>query len=199
MREIPLTRGYVALVDDADYKRVIAAGPWCVCPGGFTMYAQRSVRSKLGRWIKRTRTYSRLGKLTTQTYSVREPARWITQSMHRFILRLRDPKMAADHRDRNGLHNWRSNLRIATKSQNRANSRKPRHGVTSRFRGVHWAKSMKKYCAKIRFHGLQTNLGYFTDEVKAALRYDMAARELFGEFASCNFSLPESGSLPVAT
>ncbi|MGD0792838.1 MAG: hypothetical protein ABR920_13820 [Terriglobales bacterium] len=58
---------------------------------------------------------------------------------------------------------------------------------------------MKKYCAKIRFHGLQTNLGYFTDEVKAALRYDMAARELFGEFASCNFSLPESGSLPVAT
>ena len=30
MKEIPLTRGYVAIVDDAEYAAVVAAGPWHV-------------------------------------------------------------------------------------------------------------------------------------------------------------------------
>ena len=30
MREIALTRGYVAFVSDRDYKRVLAYGPWFI-------------------------------------------------------------------------------------------------------------------------------------------------------------------------
>lgn len=40
MREVPLTRGYVALVDDADYELVIQC-QWSARPSGRTVYAQR--------------------------------------------------------------------------------------------------------------------------------------------------------------
>jgi hypothetical protein len=41
-REIPLTRGLVSLVDDADYDRVTAAGSWQAKKGRSTYYARRS-------------------------------------------------------------------------------------------------------------------------------------------------------------
>jgi len=39
-REIPLSRGMVALVDDEDYARVMAAGPWCAAPQQDRWYAK---------------------------------------------------------------------------------------------------------------------------------------------------------------
>jgi len=44
MREIPLTRGLVALVDAADFDLVIAAGPWYAHPDRNTFYARTSYR-----------------------------------------------------------------------------------------------------------------------------------------------------------
>lgn len=45
-REIPLTQGFVALVDDEDYERVIAAGKWHASVEAHTVYARHKVRGK---------------------------------------------------------------------------------------------------------------------------------------------------------
>lgn len=49
MREIPLSRGHVALVDDADFDLVVAGGPWHAHPGYRTVYGQRNVPGRRGR------------------------------------------------------------------------------------------------------------------------------------------------------
>lgn len=105
--------------------------------------------------------------------------------LHRFILGVTDPKVLVDHRDRNPLNNRRSNLRFASASQNAANRRKNTH--SSRFLGVTWDKTRRKWRAQILDNGKYRNLGRFTDEKLAARAYDDAAREVFGEFATCNF------------
>lgn len=88
-----------------------------------------------------------------------------------------------DHRDGNGLNNTRSNLRLATRAQNAANSR-PRGG-SSAYKGVcltRWGWQAYITADKRRIH-----LGYYTDEVAAAMVYDHAARQAYGAFARLNF------------
>src|SRR5436853_1717981 len=58
--------------------------------------------------------------------------------LHRLIMGVNNPKILIDHIDRNTLDNRKSNLRIATTSQNAANS-KSRKG-SSIFKGVFWRK-----------------------------------------------------------
>jgi len=41
--EIALSRGLVALVDDADVQRILAAAPWHAYPSGDTFYARHSI------------------------------------------------------------------------------------------------------------------------------------------------------------
>ena len=81
MAKIPLTReGFFATVDDADYERVIAAGPWHLLTSahiGLTVYAYRNSRKPDG----------------SQT----------SQRLHRFILGLTDPKVFVDHINGRGL------------------------------------------------------------------------------------------------
>jgi hypothetical protein len=91
-----------------------------------------------------------------------------------------------DHRNREGLDNRKSNLRLATRSQNNCN-RKQKKG-TSKYRGVCYNKRTKKWRAYISFNGIYKSLGYFENEEEAGRAYDEAAKELHGEFASLNFS-----------
>ena len=58
---------------------------------------------------------------------------------------------------------------------------------TSRYRGVSFCKSNKKWKAVITYKGKQTYLGYFTSEIDAAKCYDRAARKNRGRNALTNF------------
>jgi hypothetical protein len=91
-----------------------------------------------------------------------------------------------DHKNRNGLDDRRENLRPALRFENHGNIKKPRHGKTSKFKGVHWDKSCNKFVAGISIKNKNVRLGRFTSEEEAALAYNIAAKQHFGEFANPN-------------
>jgi hypothetical protein len=90
-----------------------------------------------------------------------------------------------DHKDHDGLNNQRSNLRPATHAQNMANRRSVL-GSSSTHKGVRWRRDRHKWRAEITVRGVTRNLGHFADEEEAALAYNAAALEAFGEFACLN-------------
>ena len=90
-----------------------------------------------------------------------------------------------DHIDRNPLNNSKINLRITNRSQNAVNTGK-RAGGLSKYKGVSRFHN-KWWRASITKNGVKTFLGKFKFEKAAALAYDYAALELFGEFANTNF------------
>jgi hypothetical protein len=128
-------------------------------------------------------------KTKTNVYGVRKartPAGQTTQLLHRFILGVTDPEIQVDHEDHNGLNCQRNNLRKCVRGENDGNRRKARG--SSQYKGVSWSKSKGKWRAYITIERT-VHLGYFTDEVQAALAYDAAARIRFGVFSNCNFPL----------
>lgn len=157
MKVILLTRGYSTVVDDGDYERVSNFKWHAHTKKGRTTYAARSIKHPDGRFG--------------------------LEFLHQLLTGLR----GADHRDGDGLNNLRSNLRAATTQQNMRGFKRKRAGATSKFRGVCWYGGRQKWYAGIRVSGKQINLGLFSCEKEAALAYDRAARELFGDFATPNF------------
>lgn len=106
-------------------------------------------------------------------------------SMHRLILGTKKGVMI-DHADGCGWNNCRSNLRVATQSQNMANAKK-KLNATSRFKGVIFDKHNGKFVARIKIAKKITFLGAFRNEEMAARAYDFAAKQNFKEFARTNF------------
>jgi len=152
-KEIPLSQGKVALVDDADYE-----------------------------WLNQWKwSYSKPGPKHRVGYVVRKEESDNRRAiyMHRLILGLSDNE-ATDHVNGNGLDNRRTNLRIASPSENSCNVPKQRQWKGSRFKGV-WPYA-KRWRAQI---GLRY-IGMFLTEEEAALAYNIAALTEYGEFASLN-------------
>ena len=113
--------------------------------------------------------------------------------MHRLIMNA--PKhMQVDHRDGNKLDNRKDNLRLCSRVQNCRN-RKLNANNTSNFKGVTWDKKDKRFRAKIYVHRKTIHLGSYTEKVPAAIAYNNAATELFGEFARLNV-IPGEGAMP---
>jgi hypothetical protein len=107
------------------------------------------------------------------------------QHLHRLIADIPD-NMETDHIDGDKLNNRRSNLRVATRKNNNQNRRA--WGVTSKYKGVAWKKQTRKWCALIGVDKKRIHLGYFLSETDAALAYDTAAKQFFGEYARLNFA-----------
>lgn len=96
------------------------------------------------------------------------------------------PKYEVDHIDRNKSNDSVSNLRLATRSQNMANTVK-RKGSLSVYKGVSWHKPKGRWQSRVRCDGQWYLMGYFDDEEQAALAYDAGAIQLFGAYALTNF------------
>ena len=160
-KTIPLTQGQFAIVDAADYEW-LSRWKWCYTPsdkgsGGYAVRTRLKTDGPGGRNIR----------------------------MHRIILGDILDGFQPDHVDRDGLNNQRSNLRLATTSQNHMN-RELRSDNTSGFKGVSWHKYNKKWRALIGVNGRVIHLGYFDDMRVAARAYNQAALEHFGDFAVLN-------------
>jgi hypothetical protein len=104
--------------------------------------------------------------------------------MHRYLIDAPEG-LEVDHIDQDSLNNCRSNLRLATKSQNGANTRRfDTEGEVKKSRGVGFYRG--RWTASIKVNGKSIYLGRFDSEDAAKRAYDVAAKEHFGEFALLN-------------
>lgn len=109
--------------------------------------------------------------------------RFSSFKMHRLIFGF--PKDRIDHKDNDGLNNQRSNLRIATPSQNSANSVISKNN-TSGYKGVTYRKDADRYATRIRVNDKLICCGHFKDPKDAAKKYNEMAIKHFGEYAKLN-------------
>lgn len=156
MREIELTQGKIAIVDDEDYELVMRH-KW--------YYAEY----RPGYGYAKTNNKGRSPALLR---------------MHRVILGLNGNEKV-DHINGNSLDNRRKNLRLVTQSQNMMNTG-IRSTNKSGYKGVCFANREKKWLATIWKDNKQIYLGFFDEKEDAAKAYNNAARELHGEYAVLN-------------
>lgn len=159
MPEIMISKGHVTIVDTEDYP-LLSKYRWFALPRGRTYYA-----------------YGHVG---------RESGKVISAFVHRLILNA-PVGIQVDHINGDGLDNRRANLRLCTIAGNQHN----RHTAwgASKYKGVTWHKQKGKWQAQIQSNYKNIFLGLFDDEVAAARAYDVAALNLFGEFARSNESI----------
>lgn len=157
MKEIRLTNGAIALVDDEDFES-LSKFTWHLYEKG---YARR-------RWTDK------------------DTGKRIPILMHRQILGLSyGDGIFTDHIDGNGLNNQRINLRTCTPAENNRNRRVSKNSSTG-LKGVFRRPRAKgdRFMAAITHNNKSVYLGTFDTPEEAHQAYCSAAKQLYGEFAS---------------
>ena len=143
MKEIPLTQGQVAVVDDDIYEELMKY-KWHAQKHRNTYYARRTVHEK-----------GNNGKCRCVM-------------LHHIVIGNPPLGMIVDHIDGNGLNNQRSNLRFVTCRQNQQNQHIAK---TSQYPGVHWHKKINRWVSRIKVNGIRRNLGVYVNEKDAFEAY----------------------------
>jgi hypothetical protein len=160
---VPLTKGYEAVIDASDAP-LVRDRNWQAM---VTKYSD-------GR-VNKVYAASRGGIL-----------------LHRVIMEA-PPDMDVDHRDGDGLHCRRGNMRLATEAQNNQNigmRRANRSGV----KGVYFAKDRGAYRAQISVSGRNRSLGLFKCRTAASLAYMKASRIHHGDFGRTAYGQGQQGT-----
>jgi len=159
MKEIKLTRGKVALVDDDDFE-YLNQFKWHSLVCKYTYYAVRTIR------------------INGERKSLK---------MHRKIMNVSINKVI-DHIDGNGLNNQKENLRICSQSQNCMN-RKRTYGSSKYKGVTVYKNNKNKVfiIARLMINRKVVLNSYHKNEIDAAKCYDAAAQKYYGEFANINF------------
>jgi hypothetical protein len=157
-REIEVSSGLVALVDDEDYDKLVGRRWYKHTNNGRCNYAQADIS-----WRPHKRVW-----------------------MHRLVMDA-PQGLEVDHINGNGLDNRRDNLRLCTRSQNACNKAKSHNrGLTSRHKGVSTGRWGKNWQANITIQSRKIYLGTYDTEMDAVLAYNRAALELHGPFSRAN-------------
>ena len=150
MKEILLTQGKVAFVDDEEFERLNAVR-WCAHKSYNTFYAERGIYNSLTGKIKHVK-------------------------MHLEIMGCPPKGSVCDHGDGNGLNNQKNNLHFVSQRQNSQNRHSHR---SSRFPGVSYEKRTNKWRSRIwTEEGRERWLGYFDTEEMAFSAYEKALKEM---------------------
>ena len=162
MKEIKLTRGYVAIVDDEDFEK-LSKFKWKadVRKSGL-VYAKRFVEKNID-GIRYRRSFY----------------------LHRDIMEAIGGGDLIDHENGCPLDCRRDNLRPCDYAQNNRNS-KVKSIRNEGIKGVYLRPS-GRWAAQITFNYKNICIGTFDTIELAALAYDKMAIELFGDFARTNF------------
>lgn len=158
MKQIPLTQGLFALVDDDDFEE-LSKHKWYATKQRKTFYAQRKK------------------VINGKQHTIK---------MHRYILGTTQAKTIIDHWDNDGLNNQKYNLRACTHTENLCN-RGPSKRSLSGLKGVFWRSKKQKWESAIVVNKKYIYLGLFSDKIEAGRAYDIAAKKYQGEFAKLNF------------
>ena len=149
MKEIKLTQGKCALVDDDMYDE-LNKFKWCANKGVKTYYAVRAIGTFNGK-----RSYTKI---------------------HHEVLGHPSGGYEIDHIDGNGLNNQRNNLRFVTRRQNQQN--RINQKSSSKYPGVHWDSGTCKWRSRLKVGNNFIHLGLFNSELIAYETYHMAVTEL---------------------